>query len=439
MKHQEEEPSVKMTKFSGWRNVLFWAVISAAFIGPGTVATAASAGSSYQLSLMWALIFSVFGCVVLQEAASRITIVSGLSLGKAIGVLSGRTGWLRYLVGFSVVFGCAAYQAGNILGAVAGGSLVSSIPPWVLTLIVGGLAAILLVGNSSNKVSYYLGFVVALMGISFMVVAIQAPSLSEGPEEGWLSLFYPSIPEGSELLILGLIGTTIVPYNLFLGSGISSGQTVSHMRQGLIPAIVLGGLFSSAVIVCGTLIQAPLTFDKLFNTLQETFGNGASWLFAIGLFSAGFTSSVTAPLAAGLTVQMSVPDKYAGKKAYTIGWVVVWVTGTIFGLLQLKPVPVILLAQALNGMVLPIITFCIALAVNHKGIVSPAYKNGFVLNLLLIIILSISSFLGFRNLLRALEAGFGFSSAPYTYIILGVASAIVLLGFFYRLWQLHRK
>ncbi|MCB0548279.1 MAG: divalent metal cation transporter, partial [Phaeodactylibacter sp.] len=65
----------------GLSSVLFWSIISAAFIGPGTVTTAAKAGASFQLQLIWALAFSIFATIILQEAAARITLASGKNLG----------------------------------------------------------------------------------------------------------------------------------------------------------------------------------------------------------------------------------------------------------------------------------------------------------------------------------------------------------------------
>ena len=62
-------------------SVILWSVISAAFIGPGTVTTAVTAGSVYQLDLMWAVVFATIACILLQEVSARITIASGLSLG----------------------------------------------------------------------------------------------------------------------------------------------------------------------------------------------------------------------------------------------------------------------------------------------------------------------------------------------------------------------
>ena len=65
-------------------NILFWSVVSAAFIGPGTITTAAKSGADFGTELLWALVFPTLACLLLQEAAARLTIVSGKNLGQAI-------------------------------------------------------------------------------------------------------------------------------------------------------------------------------------------------------------------------------------------------------------------------------------------------------------------------------------------------------------------
>ena len=107
-------------------SILLWSVIAGAFIGPGTVTTAASAGAGFGLNLVWTLVFSTAACFVLQEAAARLTVASGQELGQAMRARTrkGAAGvLLLVLVLGAIVVGCAAYQAGNILGAVVGASL----------------------------------------------------------------------------------------------------------------------------------------------------------------------------------------------------------------------------------------------------------------------------------------------------------------------------
>ena len=76
-----------------------------------------------------------------------------------------------------------------------------------------------------------------------------------------------SLPDGASLLVLGLIGTTVVPYNLFLGSGIARGQKLGDMRFGLSIAVVLGGLISMGGLVVGTAVDGPFVFAALADAL----------------------------------------------------------------------------------------------------------------------------------------------------------------------------
>ena len=66
------------------RKTLVWLVISAAFVGPGTVTTATKAGEALGTTLLWTIMFAVFACVLLQEGAARIYIVSGKQLRNVI-------------------------------------------------------------------------------------------------------------------------------------------------------------------------------------------------------------------------------------------------------------------------------------------------------------------------------------------------------------------
>ncbi len=134
-------------------NILFWSVIAAAFIGPGTVMTAASSGARFGFSLLWALAFSTVACLVLQEASARVTVTSGYTLAATIRrQFSGVTGALAVgVVLGAIVLGCAAYQAGNILGAVAGAGLQLGLSPKLLTLLIGGAAGLLLFFGSMAR------------------------------------------------------------------------------------------------------------------------------------------------------------------------------------------------------------------------------------------------------------------------------------------------
>ena len=92
------------------------------------------------------------------------------------------------------------------------------------------------------------------------------------------------LPNGAGVLALGLVGTTVVPYNLFLGSGIARGQDVRELRFGLIVAVGLGGLISMAVLVVGAALDGAFSFQALAGILGDRLGPWGARLFAVGLF-----------------------------------------------------------------------------------------------------------------------------------------------------------
>jgi NRAMP (natural resistance-associated macrophage protein)-like metal ion transporter len=164
-------------------NILFWSVIAAAFIGPGTVTTAARAGSDFRFALAWALLFSVVACLVLQEASGRITVLTGKELGEAIRGRFAGSGWNRsipFLAALGIILGCAAFEAGNLLGGVAGLRLIVDASPATLTLIAGVAAALLLATGNTRWIARVAGALVAVMGVAFLVTAVRlGPDLGE--------------------------------------------------------------------------------------------------------------------------------------------------------------------------------------------------------------------------------------------------------------------
>ncbi len=383
---------------NGFSRLLFWSVISAAFIGPGTVTTCSLAGASYGTSLLWALTFSTIATLVLQEAAARITLASSLSLGEILVQRHGQRGrWLNRTLAGAVILGCAAYEAGNLLGAVAGMKLIFDIPVWILSLGLGVLTFSLLKIRQLSVLTRLLGLLVFILGFAFIVVGLGAVT---HPLETLYNSLLPQIPVGSALLITGLVGTTIVPYNLFLGSGIGQGQTVSEMRQGLIPTILIGGLISMAIVMAGTLIVGEFSFQNAAQVLGQQLGRWGEFLYAVGLFGAGFTSLVTAPLAASLTAKtlLSTTDRQT-----TYVWQGVLFIGIAFGIAQFKPIPVILAAQVANGLLLPFITWQLFRCLNDRKLMPEAYVNTRFQNSIFVLIFLVTLFLSGNSLYAALR------------------------------------
>ncbi len=384
---------------AGLGSILFWSVISAAFIGPGSVTACAIAGSKYGLNLLWVLTFATLGTVWLQEAASRITITTGSDLGQVIRQsYLGKTGfWVAWALFLAIFLGCAAYQAGNILGAVAGLSLMTGLPAPTLTVVVGLACVGLLWVGSTQSLANFLGIIVFAMGGAFVYVAFGAPVT---PVALAKALVMPNLPSGSLLLVNGLIGTTIVPYNLFFGSSISPNQSLADMRLGIWVAVILGGIISVVLLLAGMLIPNDFSYAHMATVLAERLGPWAGNLFAFGLFAAGFASSLTAPLAAAITAQslLGVPKN---SPVFRGIWLAVLATGITFGLLNVTPIPVIVAVQAINGILLPFVTVFLWRAVNNRALLGE-HRNSVSQNVAMGFVVLVTAMLGGWNVWLAL-------------------------------------
>jgi Mn2+/Fe2+ NRAMP family transporter len=408
--------------------VLFWSVISAAFIGPGTVTTAASSGTNFGFALLWALLFSTLACLILQEASARIPIISGKNLAQAISssyIYQSKIIRILILIMVlgAIVLGCAAYETGNILGSIAAIALVTGISPIISTLTIGATAALLLYFAKTKTVARLMGIIVGIMGVTFLITAlmIKPPLLLL-----FKGMLIPSIPQHSGLLILGLIGTTVVPYNLFLGSGIAAGQKLNELRFGLSIAILIGGIISMGVLVVGTSVEESFTFEALSLALSNKVGGWAQYFFAFGLFAAGFTSAITAPLAAAITAKGLFDTANSSKWnenswRYRGVWITVLMSGIFFGIMNVQPIPAIILAQALNGILLPFIAVFLFYTVNNRHLMHENGINNTIQNVLMMIIIAVAILLGVFALSSAMTRALGIAMISDQHVLLSAA------------------
>jgi len=410
-----------MSRLARLRNIGPAAVVTAAFIGPGTVTTCTLAGAKFGYALLWGLLFSTVATVLLQEMSARLGIVGRKSLGEAIRE-SARSRATRLtaiiLVLSAIVIGNAAFQTGNILGGGMGletivgrmnfslGSL--SLNGWVL--ITGLLAFLLLWWGNYKIIERVLVGLVVLMSVTFLVTAIMVK-----PDLGRLfnGLIVPGIPKGSLLTLVGLIGTTVVPYNLFLHASAvrekwKNPEDIKAARMDIAIAIPLGGLVSMAIVVTsaasifGSSLEIKGATDMAVQ-LEPLVGSWARIFLALGLFAAGLTSAITAPLAAAYAA-----DGILGWKAtrtdprFRAVWIGIILVGLFFSQLGSSPVEAILFAQVTNGILLPLVVAYLLWVMNRPGIMG-AYRNRWKSNLAGAFVLVVTLGLGVRSLLQVLK------------------------------------
>lgn len=394
-------------------------LISAAFIGPGTVTVCTLAGVNFGYELLWALLLSIVACIVLQEMAARLGLISqqGLSESLRAEIQNPTLRILALILIFSaIVVGNAAYEAGNISGAVMGISAIAG--PAILNLgnfelnlwstLIGAVAFLLLgLGNYKALEKVFIGLVI-LMSISFLVTAVM---VQPDPFRILSGLFIPSTGTAGMLTVMALIGTTVVPYNLFLHASLvgekwKNSSDLKVARRELVLAIVLGGLVSMAIVVCAAaanLATEVTSAADLALGLQPLFGDFATWFVALGLLAAGITSSITAPLAAAYVVKGCLGWKKGMESVkFKAVWATILVLGVLFSSLRLKPVEVIQFAQVANGLLLPIIAIFLFWIANRTSVMGK-FKNSLFQNILGIAIIGISIFLGARSIYTVLQ------------------------------------
>ena len=362
------------------------ALAAAAFIGPGTVTTATIAGAQFGYSLLWTLVFATLAALILHEMSARLGVVSGKGLGEAILDATRNVPAARFLaIGLilsALAIGNAAYEGGNIAGAVLGVQAAApDIPKPAIILIITAIAGAVLIFGGYRLIEKILIAIVCLMSICFATAFIVVR-----PDIGALIAgLKPTFPPGALMLVTGLIGTTIVPYNLFLHAAAaknrwspenkprSTEDALTDARFDAVFSIGLGGLISILILsTAGASLFAEqikvANAADMAHQLEPAFGVSARYLIGAGLFAAGLSSAITAPLATAYAVQelfqLKAGQRSLGFRA-TAG--IILILGTATALSGAKPVAIILFAQFANGLLLPFIGVFLLFAANQQA------------------------------------------------------------------------
>jgi manganese transport protein len=388
-------------------------LIAAAFIGPGTVTMCTVAGVAFGFALLWAMLLSVLATIVLQEMAARLGIVTQKGLSEIIKLEIQNPIFRSLAVVLmlsAIVIGNAAYEAGNISGGVLGLETITGNPYIkiagfsfnLLSVIIGVIAFILLYIGNYKVLEKVLVSLVVLMSLAFLITAIiTKPNVIDIVR----GAFVPRFPKDSLLIVIGLIGTTVVPYNLFLHVSLVKEKwhdvnDLKFARKDTIIAVVLGGLVSMCIIVSAAAIQSQDVSNAadLAKGLEPLFGSFSKYFLAIGLFAAGITSAITAPLAAAYVATgcLGWESNMRSNKFRSV-WMFILILGVVFSSLGIKSIDIIKFAQVANGILLPLIAGFLIWIMN-KGSVLGIYKNNVKQNIVGFVILGISILLSLATL-----------------------------------------
>lgn len=391
------------------------ALVAAAFIGPGTVTTATLAGANFGYALLWALVFATLATIILQEMAARFGTITQMGLGEALRERLAASVWrwpMFALIMVALYLGNAAYQAGNLSGAALGIEAVigSSEHTFRLAvLFIAGVAGFVLWRGNYKQIEKVLIALVLFMGLAFVTTFIVVkPNLSEMMR----GLTVPTIPDGSLLTIIALIGTTVVPYNLFLHASAAKAKwagkdNLSAARVDTIAAIGLGGLITIFIVstAAASMFARGLTVNSASDMalqFEPLFGASSRYLMGLGFFAAGLSSSITAPLATAYAISeiTGIKGGVTAPRFRAIS-ISVLLFGMAVAMIGIKPITIIVSAQFANGLLLPVVAAFLLFALNQKAMLGE-YANGWKANLAGAMVLMIALGLGIRMVAKSL-------------------------------------
>jgi len=393
-------------------------LIAAAFIGPGTVTVCTLAGVQYNFTLLWAMVLSIVATIILQEMAARLGLVYGKGLAETVKheikspVL--KIGALVLILS-AILVGNAAYEAGNISGGVLGLQtlvkentlVIGSFEFNYLSLVIGVIAFVLLYIGNYKVIERSLIALVLLMSVSFVITALVTQPNFVSILKG---MFIPSLPKEGLLTVIALVGTTVVPYNLFLHASLvrEKWKGVSDLaaaRKDTYISIILGGLVSMAIIICAAAIQEGEIENAadLARGLEPLYGSFAKYFLGLGFFAAGITSAITAPLAAAYVARGCFGWEANLKSVqFRAVWMFILGLGVLLSSAGWKPIEIIKFAQVANGLLLPIIAGFLLWVVNRSQVLG-IHKNTKLQNLLGLVIVLTTIILGIRSLEKVFQ------------------------------------
>ena len=286
-------------------------LVTIGFIDPGNWASNLAAGSTFGYSLIWVVTLGTLMLIILQHNAAHLGIATGYCLSEAATIYLPRR--LSVPVLGSAVAAAVSTALAELLGAAIAVSMLTGLPLRLAIVLVCGFAVFMLFTNSYKKLERWIIGFVSLIGLSFVFeLSLVKVDWAVAME----SAVAPSFPRGSILVVMSLLGSVVMPHNLFLHSEIiqsrqwnlEDNSKVQHQLRfeftDTILSMLVGWAINCAIIVlaAATFHSAGVKVEQLGDAkklLEPLMGRAAGLVFAAALLFAGLSSSVTAGMAGG--------------------------------------------------------------------------------------------------------------------------------------------
>lgn len=286
-------------------------LVTVGFIDPGNWASNFAAGSDYGYALLWVVTLSTVMLIVLQHNVAHLGIVTGLCLSEAANKYTPK--WIARPILGSAVLASISTSLAEILGGAIALEMLFGIPIIVGAILTTVFVLILLFTNSYKRIERGIIAFVSVIGLSFLYELFLVDVDWGLAARSWVT---PSIPQGSMLIIMSVLGAVVMPHNLFLHSEVVQSREYNkedeqaikkHLKYEFYDTLLsmgIGWAINSAMIllaattffVHGTPVEE---LQQAKSLLDPLLGSQAGTIFALALLMAGISSTVTSGMAAG--------------------------------------------------------------------------------------------------------------------------------------------
>ncbi len=286
-------------------------LVTVGFIDPGNWASNIAAGSEYGYELLWMVTLSTIMLIILQHNVAHLGIATGLCLSEAANRHTPL--WVSRTVLVSAMGASVSTSLAEILGAAIALDMLFNIPIPAGSILSAVFVAIMLFTNSYHKIEKFIIAFVSIIGLSFLyeLTLVDINWVQAGI--GWVK---PTIPQGSMIIVMSVLGAVVMPHNLFLHSEIIQSRQWNLEDEKVIKrqmdyelfdtlfSMVIGWAINSAIILLAA--TAFFTNHTPVNELQQAesilkplLGNHAAVIFGVALLFAGIASTITSGMAGG--------------------------------------------------------------------------------------------------------------------------------------------
>jgi manganese transport protein len=383
-------------------------LVTVGFTDPGNWAANIATGSSYGYTLLWIVTLSTIMLIVLQHNVAHLGIATGYCLAEAAAVYTNHK-IARIMLSFATL-GSVATSLAEILGGAIALQMLFKIPIKAGAVLVTLFVIIMLFTNSYRKLEKWIIGFVSIIGLSFLyeLFLVDVDWLKAGV--AWIK---PSIPEGSMLLLMSVLGAVVMPHNLFLHSEIIQSRQWNLQDEKIIKkqlkyefadtlfSMFIGWAINSAIIIlaAATFFNNNIKVDELQQAkslLEPLLGTNAAAIFAIALLFSGVASSITSAMAGGSIVSGIFMEPFNIKDNHTrIGILISLIGGLIVIFFIGNPFMGLILSQVFLSIQLPF-TVAIQVYLTSSKKVMGKYANSRFLVIVLLIIAGTVIFLNLK-------------------------------------------